>query len=496
MDKREQKEVLQKLKGDMMLFGKVCIPNMFSAKSPDFHYDLSKHVANLDNKQINIIAPRGHAKSSIVGGILPMHHLMFGEGKKLIVLSSRTQDHAVKLLGLIKDTLDFSESFRQLFGYWGSHSAKSWAKAEIELKDGSMIICKGTGQQLRGIKIGNQRPTLIIIDDPEDENNTKTSEAMESNLRWLLQSAVPSVDPRKGRVIVIGTPQHERCMVETLKEMHGWVNLEYKPDLDNGKALWEDWWSIEKLLEKKKELESINRLSVFYREYMCEIVGDEDQLFRADDFRFYKGTVWLNDAKEAFLEMTFPEKKQIPINIFTGVDPASSTKQTADFSVIFNIGVDEEGNRYVLPYYRKRATPLNLAEAIVDNFRKYRSTKTRIESVGYQEMLREYVIKRCEQENLFIPGLQIKENPRTSKSRRLESLQPLFARGNVHMVKKEMEDFINELLLFPRGKHDDLLDGFFYANKGCYGAMHDTMENQTQSHQSGGFKRMVDWMTV
>ena len=494
MDKKNHKEVLRKLKDDMMLFGKVCIPNMFSAKSPDFHYDLTKHITNHNNKQINIIAPRGHAKSSIVGGILPMHHLFFGEGKKLIVLCSRTQDHAVKLLGLIKDTLDYSDSLRQLFGYWGSHSAKSWAKTEIELKDGSMVLCKGTGQQLRGIKIGNQRPTLIIVDDPEDENNTKTAEAMESNLRWLLQSAVPSVDPRKGRIIVIGTPQHERCMVETLKEMKGWKNLSYKPDLEKGVALWEDWWSIKKLIQKKEELESINRLSVFYREYMCEIVGDEDQLFKADDFRYYKGDVWLDSDKNAYLEMKEPEKKQIPINIFTGVDPASSTKQTADYSVIFNIGVDAEGNRYVLPYYRKRATPLNLAEAIVDNFRKYRSQKTRIESVGYQEMLREYVIKRCEDEKLFIPGLNVKENPRNSKSRRLESLQPIFARGQVHM-DRDMQDFINELLLFPRGKHDDLLDGMYYANKGSYTPHHETTDDKTPV-LGMSLKKAIDWMTV
>ena len=472
MDKREHKEILQKIRGDMMLFGKVCIPNMFSAKSPDFHYDLAKTINNYDNKQINIIAPRGHAKSSIVGGILPMHHLMFGEGKKLIVLCSRTQDHAVKLLGLIKDTLDYSEQLRQLFGYWGSHSAKSWAKTEIELKDGSMVLCKGTGQQLRGIKIGNQRPTLIIVDDPEDENNTKTAEAMEGNLRWLLQSAVPSVDPRKGRIIVIGTPQHERCMVETLKEMKGWKNLEYKPDMEKGIALWEDWWSIKKLKQKMAELESINRLSVFYREYMCEIVGDEDQLFRADDFRYFKGEVHLDDERQAYINM----------------------KQTADYSVIFNIGVDADGNRYVLPYYRKRATPLNLAEAIVDNFRKYRSQKTRIESVGYQEMLREYVIKRCEQENLFIPGLNVKENPRNSKSRRLESLQPIFARGQVHM-DRDMQDFINELLLFPRGKHDDLLDGFYYANKGCYEPHHETLNNQKKV-LGLNIRKAMDWMTA
>ena len=197
----------------MILFGKVVMPNMFSAESPAFHYNIAETLVDKSDKQINIIAPRGHAKSSIVGGVYPLYHLMFDKGPKLIVLVSRTQDHAVKLLGTIKDVLDFSPQFRQLFGYWGMNSAKSWAKTEVQLKDGSMIICKGTGQQLRGIKHGNQRPTLIIVDDPEDENNTKTSEAMETNLRWLLQSAIPSLDPKKGRIAIIGTPIHQRCIV-------------------------------------------------------------------------------------------------------------------------------------------------------------------------------------------------------------------------------------------------------------------------------------------
>ena len=159
---------LNKLRDNMILFGKVVMPNMFTAPSPDFHYQVAKVLSNKHEKQVNIIAPRGHAKSSIVGGVFPMHHIMFDQGPKLIVLVSRTQDHAVKLLGTIKDVFDYSETFRAIFGYWGQHSARSWAKTEIELKDGTMIVCKGTGQQLRGIKHGNQRPTLIILDDPED----------------------------------------------------------------------------------------------------------------------------------------------------------------------------------------------------------------------------------------------------------------------------------------------------------------------------------------
>ena len=108
-------DIKVKLKSNLVLFGKVTMPNMFSAPSPAFHYEIADTLLDRNHSQINIVAPRGHAKSSIVGGVFPLYHLMFHEGQKLIVLVSRTQDHAIKLLGTIKDTLDFSSNFRSLY---------------------------------------------------------------------------------------------------------------------------------------------------------------------------------------------------------------------------------------------------------------------------------------------------------------------------------------------------------------------------------------------
>ena len=110
--------------------------------------------------------------------------------------------------------------------------------------------------------------------------------------------------------------------------------------------------------------------------------------------------------------------------------------------------VDGDNNRFVLPYYRKRATPLDLADSIINNFKNYKSSKTRIESVGYQEMLRQYIKEKAEELGMFIPGLEIKENPRTSKSYRLESLQPLFANKKV-FIQKDMQALVDELTLYP-----------------------------------------------
>ena len=491
----DKKNIITKMQKDMLLFGRMIMPNMFSSESPSFHYDISDTLLKENEKQINIIAPRGHAKSSVVAGVYPLFHLMFDKGIKVIVLVSRTQSHATKLLGTIKDVLNYSEEFRYFFGYWGMQSARKWSNNEIELKDGSIIICKGTGQQIRGIKHGNQRPTLLILDDPEDEVNTKTAEAMEFNLRWLLQSGVPSLDPLRGKIAVIGTPQHERCLVETLKDMKGWNTLEFRPDMDKKIALWDEVWPIEKLQQKKEELESINRLSVFYREYLCQIVGDEDNLFRPQDFQYYDGYIETDEAGLSTLVLTTLNGEEVnerrPVNVFTGVDPASSTKKTADYSVVFNIAIDKDNNRFCLPYYRKRANPLDLSEAILDNFKQYKSSKTRIESVGYQEMLRQYIKEKSEQLGLFIPGLEVKENPRTSKSYRLESLQPLFANKKVFM-KKSMTAFEDELLLYPRGKHDDLLDGFFYANKNAYRPSHDA-ETEKANHKRDYYRKKADW---
>lgn len=488
MDKNRE-FIHKKLRDNMIMFGKIIMPNMFSASSPDFHYQIADSLMDDNQKQVNIIAPRGHAKSSIVGGVYPLYHIMNDSGAKLIVLVSRTQDHAIKLLGTIKDTIEYSQSFRQIYGYWGQHNAKQWSKTEIELKDGSMIICKGTGQQLRGIKVGSQRPTLIIVDDPEDENNTKTAEAMEQNLRWLLQSAVPSLDPRRGKICVIGTPQHQRCLVEVLKDMKGWVNMHFSPDLDKKIALWEAWQPIEKLLQKKSELESIGRSSVFYREYMCQIVGDEDQLFKDAYIQYHSYELKIDKDDKHYLT---DGDSEIPVNVFMGVDPASSVRKTADYSVIMPVAVDENNNRYILQYYRQRATPMQLAESIIEYFKLFKPVKVRVESVGYQEMLREYLRQRCDEEKIFISGLEIKENPRTSKSSRLETMQPYFAQKKMFMLESlvEMRD---ELLLYPRGKHDDLLDGLFYAMKKCYPPHHKTIVKESKKSYNQLIGDDISW---
>jgi predicted phage terminase large subunit-like protein len=439
---------------------------MFQVPSAPFHHELSRLCIDPDITKLSIIAPRGHAKSSVVGCLAVIHHLMYQPGPHLVVLVSKTVGHAVKLLDTIKNILDYSRNFRTVFGYWGEHSAKVWRNDEIVLKNGSAIMCRGTGQQVVGLKVDNQRPTLIILDDPEDMTNTKTAEAMDYNLRWMLQSLAPSRDPQRGKIIIVGTPQHQECMVEKLHKADGWSSVRYQAILSDDETrwkvgpgqpdvLWPEWNPLTNLLKEFDSMKSMGKASSFYREYQCQVIGDEDQLFK-ESYLQYHDYKFVFRGGETFLENGEDIK---PVRIFLGIDPASSVSQTADFSVIMPLAVDADRNFYVLPFFRKRVTPMELAQAIIKYFHIYHPHRVTIESVGYQEMLRSYLRSI---QDLYIPGLESKVQPRTSKSSRLETMHPYFYQGRVFLTR-EQDALKDELLSYPRGSHDDCLDGLYYA---------------------------------
>jgi phage terminase large subunit-like protein len=497
---------------------------MFSVRSADFHHEIARAFLDRAYRKINILAPRGHAKSSIIAGIGVLHHLVHRPGPRFIVLVSKTEGHAIKLLQTIKDTLEFSAHFRSLYGYWGRQTARSWKQTEVELVDPRnptapiYILVRGAEQQMRGLKYIHQRPTLVIYDDPEDEKNTKTDQSRENNLNGLLKGIVPGLHKEQahpGRVVVIGTPIHEKGMVNVLASMRDWKTFHYQaliprdnvdtsdpllPEKERYDALWPEVWPVEELLKIRDDAKEAGKISWFYSEYQCEIVGDADQLFRPDYFGFWEGELKFDANHEAYLDVTALARpgcemvktaEKIPVNVFMGVDPASSTKNTADFSVIFVIAMDASKRIFCVDYFRQRVRPMQLADAIVTYYKRFHPKKTQIETVGYQEMIRDYLRTHVDE---HIPGLEIKNNSRKGKPERLESLQPDFALGKV-FLKPTMTHFQEELIVFPRGRHDDTLDGFFYAKKGSYRPYHEVVgAGGVESKKPE--RKVLDWMVI
>jgi predicted phage terminase large subunit-like protein len=478
---------------DILFFGKTIRPKIFEVQSPEFHKEIAAHLRRPEYQFMNIIAPRGFAKSTLVAFMYVLWH-MFVEDyankrkqqPKVVVLVSKSRPHSINLLSTIKNALEHSPNFKRIFGYWGEHSSRIWREDMIVLKNGTTIVCRGMGTQIRGINVDSMRPTLVVLDDAEDEENTKTDMAIDRNRRWFLQALVPMIKrthPR-GRIVNIGTPQHQSCLVYTLKNMPKmWKTLHYSAIIEEEgqkpKSIWPEMMTLKDLNTLKSEMEKIGKSSSFYREYMCQVVGDNDSLVNSDQLRFWDGSAHRSPGGRWAINVThrgitgdekLEKSESVPVFVFMGVDPASTLSTRSDFSVIFIIGVDSDKNIYCLDYFRKRVKPMQLTHAIIEKFETWQPERTRIESVGYQDMIRDYL--RTEYQE-YIPGLEIKHSPRSSKSHRLESLQPMFARNKV-FLKKNMHEFWDELLLYPRASHDDTLDGFYYAQLKSYGPTEGT----------------------
>jgi predicted phage terminase large subunit-like protein len=183
-----------------------------------------------------------------------------------------------------------------------------------------------------------------------------------------------------------------------------------------------------------------------------------------------------------------------PVELYTGVDPASSLSARADYFVIATIAIDNENNKYIVDIYRTRISPAEQPNAIIDVYKKFRPRRVKVETVGYQEALRTAVRELMREENLYIPGLESGVKPRNSKSERLLSLVPLFAKGTFYF-RPEDTHAQSEFLSYPKGKHDDIMDAIWTALDGAKPCRKKDFEKLSEEEWRNP-KKKLDWMTL
>jgi predicted phage terminase large subunit-like protein len=194
------------------------------------------------------------------------------------------------------------------------------------------------------------------------------------------------------------------------------------------------------------------------------------------------------------LVRTVDGKEEIkPVEVYCGVDPASSLSSTADYFVVSTIGIDCDNNKYIIDVYRDRISPAEQPAKLIEVFKKYRPKRMKIETVGYQEALRTAVRELMLKESLYIPGLEKGVKPRNRKSERLLSLVPIFAKGTFYF---RPQDNIpqQEFLSYPRGKHDDVMDAIWTALDGAKPSRRKTFDKDDNYLNKP--KKKLDWMTL
>ncbi len=449
------------------------------SKSPEFHKEIaSELIVMKPGEKMAIVAPRDHAKSTFINLIYPLHRILFGEERFLLLISESEMQSKYNLES-IGNEIEHNPKIKYFFG---DRRGQVWGKEEKEIIGGfdeygrPNVTCKclirGTGQKVRGLKYGAYRPTLTIIDDGEGESNSATPTARDKFRRWLNAAVIPGSGDAK--LVFIGTIVDNDAYLNRIAgplaydkegnyKVKGWKSMFYQAIPQNlpfgrfstegneflgkkGKVevLWKERRPYSWLMSEKERLKSEGDIAYFYQEYQNIPVDDSFRVFKERDLRYWQGRHVYEDNQSFIIRTDDGRREKIPVNVFIGVDPASSENVRADYTVIMVIAVDKEYNIYVLDYFRGQVAPMDGADKIFEFADNYHPKDVKIEETGHV-MLADYVRRHSKETGRFY-NINTRKAIKT-KYYRIKQMQPHFASHSV-FLKETHEELESELLNF------------------------------------------------
>jgi predicted phage terminase large subunit-like protein len=93
-----------------------------------------------------------------------------------------------------------------------------------------------------------------------------------------------------------------------------------------------------------------------------------------------------------------------------------------------------------------------------------------IETIAFQKTLQHYIMKEIKRRGHSLPLNEVMPESDESKEKRIRLLQPIYMRNDIFHSDgvANIEYLEDELLRFPKGKHDDIIDSLAYAVRSSF----------------------------
>jgi len=459
-----------------LLFFHLYFPHYIKYEIADFQKEIFKITENIENRLACIVAFRGSGKSTLVTFSYSLWSILGVQEKKFVLIICQTQAQAKQHMSNLKYELEQNKLLRNDMGPFREENVVGdWSIGSLVFQNtGSRIMVASIEQSVRGMRHHESRPDLIILDDVEDMNSTKTREGRDKIFDWFTREVIPLGDTGT-RIILLGNLLHEDSLMMRLKrkidakELSG--SSSWFPLIDkDGKCSWSGKFDTEEKIEELHR--SIANELAWRQEYLLEILSDSTRVIHPDWIQYYDFETEPDIAK---LQKTI-----------IGIDLAISLKDNADYTAMVALAIVGHGSSmkgYVIPgSYHKRATYPEVIEeirSITDEARKTRRNLPEfvVESNGFQEL---YV------ETMSGVGARVRGVKHMSDKRsRIALTSSLIRSGNILFPKDDpmTELLITELTGFGRESHDDAADAFSTA----------VIQMMADMHESRGFEEWLKW---
>src|SRR3989344_2508229 len=343
-----------------------------------------------DINNLFVIAFRGSGKSTILTTSYPLWAILGRQQKKFVLILTQTRSQAKQHMMNMRRELEGNTLLKNDLGPFQEEDDEWGSSSLVFSRLNARITVASTETSIRGLRHNQHRPDLIIGDDVEDLQSTKTREGRQKTYQWLTGEVIPAGD-RNTRLVIVGNLLHEDSLLMRIKEdiekqrIDG-LFKEY-PLVSGGEILWPGKYPTMDDIETEKR-KAANEFA-WQREYLLHIVPAEDQAIHREWINFYDE---LPNKKE---EDGMGYLKYYGIRI--GMDLAISKSDTADYTALVPAVLFGSGSKtqiYILPgIINRKMTFPETVELCQDLDKIYHKDTERhptfiIEDVAYQKALR------------------------------------------------------------------------------------------------------------
>lgn len=417
-----------------------------------FHKDLCNFVQDNTKRKKLILIPRGHLKSTLITIGYSLFRIINDQNIRVLILNA-TWQMAVDFLSEIKRHLKANEKLIELYGAL-AENPEEWSQDRITIQRANHNI-KGPTVWAAGIdsNLVGSHPDMVIYDDVVTRDNITTRESIEKViLRY--KDTLDLLEPG-GQLIVIGTRWTDGELYDWLMNKDNPAHVDYdvmiKQAYDGNLTTGEGFvplWPEKFTREELKSRQQAKGWYEFSSQYLNNPIPDEAALFKSSWFKSFD----IEDIKGK--EMT---------KVMT-IDPAISLDKEADYTAIMVTGIDIFGNIFVLDIARGHYTPREIIDKIFSMNANWNVHSVGIETVAYQKALAYSLKEEMVARRKFLPIEELRPNDRT-KDQRIKGLQPSYENGKIfHRMGHHLTPYLEEeLIKFPRGRRDDLIDALSYS---------------------------------
>jgi hypothetical protein len=271
-------DITQRLEEDGEFFIEFFLAEELTSPVPYFHYgEIWPLLTSTAMQRVLLAIPRDHAKTTL-SKLAVVWYFLFTNHRFCVYLSNTN----TIAKNACKDIMGYfnSPNFKAVYGdiriVKESETDSLW-RFDIQMPDGRVKHCilraVGTGQQMRGINIDNQRPDIAVVDDAEDLENTD-SELLQKKLdRWVFGTFLKAL-ARQRKVIWLGNMLQKTSLLARLANRPNWNPVVFGAlvkDANTGaiRPLWEQRWPLKELVEDFQEYKDLGLVET----WMCEMMN-------------------------------------------------------------------------------------------------------------------------------------------------------------------------------------------------------------------------------